>query len=374
MSTTSKRGFTLIELLVVIAIIAVLIALLLPAVQSAREAARRIQCTNNLKQIGLGMHNYHSANNAFPMGGTAQLSANANGTAGAVGPIPYEWENYSGFAMMLNFLEQAPLYNACNWLIAPDTGYGYAQPHALTAYNTKLGMFLCPSDPFSGIQNLNNYMACYGTTTWMPAYQTGTTVKNKSEETTGVFTIWKSYGVQNVTDGTSNTVAYSEAIVGNGNGGYANSNNQPTPNKYRGNFVFLQSGSPASGLVLDIQTLPYASVIADIQTCAAGFQTQTNNIADYRGYRWIQGIPGASMFNSIMTPNESNFNGCRFGCGIGCNTDSSWSVPATSAHPGGVNVIMADGSGRFVKNSVSRLVWWALSTKAGGEVISSDAY
>ena len=84
-----------------------------------------------------------------------------------------------------------------------------------------------------------------------------------------------------------------------------------------------------------------------------------------------------AMFNAVQTPNESIFNGCRFqdqACGIGCNTDSSWTVPSTSAHPGGVNVTMADGHVQFVKNSISRPTWWAINTKANGEVISSDAY
>src|ERR1700678_3542409 len=127
-----RRGFTLIELLVVIAIIAVLIALLLPAVQAAREAARRIQCTNNLKQIGLALHNYHSAYNSFPMGGSAQ-SPVFGGVTG-----PYEWENYSSFAMMLPFLEQVPVYNSMNLMVCPDTGFGVGQPPNTTAYNTKL--------------------------------------------------------------------------------------------------------------------------------------------------------------------------------------------------------------------------------------------
>src|SRR5262249_15993433 len=141
MFTRLRRGFTLIELLVVIAIIAVLIALLLPAVQSAREAARRTQCVNNLKQIGLALHNYLSANDRFPMGGTPQYDARNPTPAG-----PYEWMNYSSFAMMLPYLEQTVVYNSCNLLVCPDTGHGFAQVHNITAYNTKLNAFLCPSD------------------------------------------------------------------------------------------------------------------------------------------------------------------------------------------------------------------------------------
>jgi prepilin-type N-terminal cleavage/methylation domain-containing protein len=209
----SRKGFTLIELLVVIAIIAVLIALLLPAVQSAREAARRIQCTNNLKQIGLALHNYHSANNSFPMGGTAQSPAAGGVTA------PYEWENYSCFAMMLPFLEQMPVFNSCNLQIAPDTGSGVPQPWNYTPYYTKLNAFLCPSDPNSGITNLCNYAGSIGTTTYSPEFQVSNASIRGGGDTTGIFTIWKSYGIQNVTDGTSNTLAFAEALTGNYAGG-----------------------------------------------------------------------------------------------------------------------------------------------------------
>ena len=107
--------------------------------------------------------------------------------------------------------------------------------------------------------------------------------------------------------------------------------------------------------------------------------TAPNKVVDYRGYKWIIGIPGMTMFNSVQTPNESIFNGARTGPGsysgsVGNNTDESWSVPATSFHPGGVNVVMADGHVQFVKNTVNKPIWWALSTKANGEVISSDAF
>jgi prepilin-type N-terminal cleavage/methylation domain-containing protein/prepilin-type processing-associated H-X9-DG protein len=384
MSVSPKRGFTLIELLVVIAIIAVLIALLLPAVQSAREAARRIQCTNNMKQIGLALHNYLSANNMFPMGGTPQYDARGSTPAG-----PYEWMNYSSFAMMLPYLEQNPIFNSCNLMVCPDTGHGYAQAPNITVYNTKVNAFLCPSDPYSGGLNLCNYMASFGTTTYMPYFQQAvsseTTAGINQSETTGIFTIWKSYGIQSVTDGTSNTMAFAEALTGQGANGY----NQSAPNggngsQYRGNFVFIQSatngGAPSSGDVYDVSAIPNAPTLVanDIQTCATAFRASLpGSIADYRGYRWILGIPGATMFNAVQTPNESIFNGCRFwdqSCSVGCNTDSSWTVPATSAHPGGVNVTMADGHVQFIKNSISRPTWWAIATKGNGEIVSSDSY
>jgi prepilin-type processing-associated H-X9-DG protein len=280
--------------------------------------------------------------------------------------------------MMLPYLEQSVIYNTCNLLWCPDTGFGYAQAPNYTAYNTKLNAFLCPSDPYSGIQNLCNYAGSFGTTTYMPYYQVNNSQASVNQaETTGIFTIWKSYGVQSVTDGTSNTMAFAEALTGTGGNGYSGGNGSP----YRGNFVFLQTGgAPTSGDVYDVSAVPNSltKVMNDIQTCAAGFRAAApGSIADYRGYRWILGIPGATMFNAVQTPNESIFNGCRFqdqGCGIGCNTDSSWTVPSTSAHPGGVNVTMADGHVAFIKNSISRTIWWAIATKANGEVVSADAY
>jgi prepilin-type N-terminal cleavage/methylation domain-containing protein/prepilin-type processing-associated H-X9-DG protein len=377
-----RRGFTLIELLVVIAIIAVLISLLLPAVQSAREAARRMQCTNNMKQLGLALHNYLSANNAFPMGGAKQMDPTYSP------PAAYEWEGYSSFAMMLPYLEQTALFNACNLSICPDTGGGVAQAPNYTAYNTKLNAFLCPSDPYSGIQNLCNYAGSMGTTTYMPQDQVNGPANGAHADTTGIFTIWKTYSIQSITDGSSNTLAFAEQLVGNGASGFQRYAPYGSSPLYRGNLVF----SPASfvvqsGRVYDISAIPNAIALvqADIQSFAnflLNYQTQLtspNKVVDYRGYRWIIGIPGFTMFNSVQTPNESIFNGGRPGPGsysgsVGNNTDESWSVPATSNHPGGVNVTMADGHVQFIKNSINKPTWWALSTKANGEVISSDSY
>ncbi len=156
-----RRGFTLIELLVVIAIIAVLISLLLPAVQSAREAARRAQCTNNLKQLGLALHNYHQAVGTFPMGNTIGYSYVGTQTT---------WGTFSAQAQMLPYLEQTPLYNSCNfnW----DVWYGTGASINGTVWNVKVNAFLCPSDGKAGMTSINSYYGSFGTGTNPWASQT----------------------------------------------------------------------------------------------------------------------------------------------------------------------------------------------------------
>ena len=172
-------------------------------------------------------------------------------------------------------------------------------------------------------------------------------------------------------------MAFAENLTGQGGNGYTRGPTQVNGTQYRGNYIYLQTGgSPQSGEIYDVSAIPNASalVTADIQACAAGFVASLpGSIADYRGYRWILGTPGATMFNAVQTPNESIFNGCRFqdqSCGIGCNTDSSWTVPSTSAHPGGVNVALCDGSGRFVADSILLNTWRALTTSQGGDIVA----
>ena len=207
-----RQGFTLIELLVVIAIIAVLIALLLPAVQAAREAARRAQCVNNLKQFGLGIHNYHSSNDVFPMG--ASLCVYNYG--GGFSPCT-TWNNWSAHAMMLNYLEQAPLYNAINFNME-GRGSDYASAANATAYNAKINLFLCPSDTNAGKINDNCYYASVGPTTNAgsdtPPRPTTPACPNFSSPTSGVFGFRVAYGIRDITDGSSNTIAFSEGQAG----------------------------------------------------------------------------------------------------------------------------------------------------------------
>ncbi|QDV37817.1 DUF1559 domain-containing protein [Tautonia plasticadhaerens] len=341
-----RRGFTLIELLVVIAIIGVLIALLLPAVQAAREAARRAQCTNNLKQMGLGIHNYHSAIGTFPMG-----NARAFESPGVI----TDWGTFSAHSMLLPYLEQNALYDSCNfdWNIWYEWGL---QINA-TVWNVKVSAFLCPSDGNAGQDHLNNYHGSFGTGTqpW-------------SERTNGIFAPrFTAYGVHSITDGTSNTIAFVEALTGD----YGN---------LRQKHRQMASGVPGG----NVDSQPYVlsdarqnlpAVMAQAQACMDRIQTTPGGNSN-RGFRWQTGSPGLTLTNIILTPNSTQypFSSCRWDCGEGCGTDFGHLHVPSSAHPGGVNVCFADGSIRFVKDSVAQTVWMSLGSRDGGEVVSADQY
>ena len=387
-----RGGFTLIELLVVIAIIAVLISLLLPAVQSAREAARRAQCVNNLKQIGLAMHNYHTGNGVFPMGSSIAPQQNSASDPTLQGSI---WSAWSAQAMMLGFMEQGPLYNSCNfsWAVLDNSNFsGNASVVSASNYNqtvlfTNISSFMCPSDPFVGQgQNNNSYAASYGATTQNCYNWTTWTPGNYSQssetggESSGVFTIGKSYGLQHITDGSSNTVAYAEALVGDGNGSEF-AGNVTNPSHYRGNYITTPVTSVAgSNTGQDRSLLNAASnpalVFSALAQCAAAFQTSLTAIQDDRGFRWCMGTTGWTMFNTIQTPSDSQYRngGCRDNGTVGQFPNDGFSYGSSSAHPGGANALFADGSVKFVKSSISYPTWWALGTRNGGEVISADAY
>jgi prepilin-type N-terminal cleavage/methylation domain-containing protein/prepilin-type processing-associated H-X9-DG protein len=359
-----RRGFTLIELLVVIAIIAVLIALLLPAVQAAREAARRTQCVNNLKQIGLGLHNYHTTQNVFPLGASS-------GMWSAVGVYNVK-QNFGPLAMMLPYLEKTPQYNALNF------NWGCEDSNTVICYlinstgtNAQIKEFVCPSDPNAGVPdnnnttNTNNYYACVGTSTWWGlqgnvAPYANLNVTNINMASTGMFTYQACYGIQACVDGTSNTIAFSEAAVGT-------QHEQP-----RGKLIGLQNVQiPFTSMLLDGSSQP-ALTLAAIQLCNQAYQSGTASFIDLqRGEEWAHGSMAMNMFNTIVTPNA--FNKTWTHCGLNASSRAVFSN-ADSLHPGGVNTLFSDGSVKFVKDSVGQTIWWALGTKQGGEVVSADSY
>jgi prepilin-type N-terminal cleavage/methylation domain-containing protein/prepilin-type processing-associated H-X9-DG protein len=361
MDRFKRHGFTLIELLVVIAIIAVLIALLLPAVQAAREAARRAQCVNNLKQLGLALNNYHAAIGSFPMG----MQTLAWTATGANSGYQTNWGLWGCMAFMLPFLEQQTVYNAANfswtpWWSSYNNQWDGSPPNT-TVFRTNLNSFYCPSDGLwaKNICN-NNYAGSIGPTSvpWSTS--------------AGIFADYATYNFQSVTDGSSNTIAFSEWLVGD-------ESNPGVPIPYRASVdpsaSMVGTNTGTNGGYLNVNTSP-ANVLLDLQACTVAFQTPGGVDSDQdKGYTWSCGEVGISLFNTIVPPNSTQYkwSACRFGC-VGCGADDGHYTPATSNHPGGVNVGMVDGSCRFIKSSIAMSTWWALGSRAGGEVISSDSY
>ena len=349
-----RRGFTLIELLVVIAIIAVLIALLLPAVQAAREAARRTQCVNNLKQIGLALHNYHSIHDTFPLGASLGVES-----------LPSTYlakQNWSYLAAILPQAEASALYNAINFNFGVDTNPGASAYQVnQTAINTQVKAFLCPSDPNAGgtFKASNNYYGSIGTTTNL-TNAGGSAASLAAYPTTGMFGMQVCYGFRNCTDGTSNTIAVSEASVGN--------SSLKAMTKDVG--LFGVSSIPAAAILPDAST-SLASTMLGLQACNTAWQAGTASQVDsVRGMVWAQGVMAYTLFNTVATPNSASWSFCG---NIGTAGFTVYSE-ADSYHSGGVNTLMTDGSVRFVKSSINLMTWCALGTKGNGEVISADSY
>jgi prepilin-type N-terminal cleavage/methylation domain-containing protein/prepilin-type processing-associated H-X9-DG protein len=342
---TKSRGFTLIELLVVIAIIAVLIALLLPAVQAAREAARRSQCVNNLKQLGLAIMNYHDVNSSFPPSG--------DGSGGA--PMAHL---FSLKTRILPYMEQSPLYNAVNFNLSSAV-LGGTWPQNATINRVSINSFLCPSDPWPGHpsyagsnypENLGPNLANTGMTLMGPTYFLG---PDNSIKTCAGATVANTYcqttSIASVIDGTSNTMIFSEMVKGSGT--------------LAGDGLFMiYSGGPNSNCKYYTQPNPDWLMAQD---CIKNGTTR--NYA-YKGKEWSRSyMGGGGGFTSTMPPNSRT-------CVYSSVSSQLFNLfAASSYHPGGVNVGMLDGTVRFVKNSVSYPAWLGISTRANGEIISADA-
>ena len=332
-----RRGFTLIELLVVIAIIAILVALLLPAVQQAREAARRSNCKNNLKQLGIALHDYHDTYTVFPPGRTGTDGTDGNDV------------RLAPFVGMLPYMEQGPLYDQI--MNAPNQGDnpGSSQPW----WNTQLAALKCPSDQTQDRDNgKTNYVTNHGD-------RVTETESTEPERHRGIFGARVAYRVADIIDGTSNTAAFSEVIHSQSYG---------------------QDDAEVAGQVQQ----NVANILTDASVCLA--QLDPNNPKQFltasaerrRGDRWADSRVVYTGFQTVLPPNSPS---CSDG---GSENTNGIVTSAASRHRGGVQVCMADGGVRFISENIDagnpaatppgRVttpspygVWGALGTKNGGE-------
>lgn len=353
MARCRNRGFTLIELLVVIAIIAVLIALLLPAVQQAREAARRTQCKNNLKQLGVALHNYHDQFRMFPArqnGSGCNLGSN-NGTARS---------RWSAHVMLLPQMDQQDVYDKCVSLINPTGATTNAVPWANVApWSTNFPALMCPSDPASsppaGTQlGRFNYVYSGGDDTVNS--DTGTCPNGTVRDTRGVFGVWTCKSLNDVLDGSSNTIAMSERV-------------RPQTATDFGMVATVNSNTPS--------------------VCRVSMVNGTYSVATYTadtspGFRWGDGAAYFAGFNTILPPNSAScFN-------TGANTH--WApgfYTASSRHTGGIHALMLDGAVRFISENIDAGnsaatpptpgaggaspygVWGSIGTRSAGEILKN---
>jgi prepilin-type N-terminal cleavage/methylation domain-containing protein/prepilin-type processing-associated H-X9-DG protein len=359
MKSPLRRGFTLIELLVVIAIIAILIALLLPAVQAAREAARRMQCTNNLKQIGLSIHNYHDLHSMLPPNGEFSVAGNA---------ATKVLQNFAMVCRLLPHFEQQALYNSINFSFGVPTsdtsGGNDAFLTNTTLVHVTVATLLCPSDgnnpdpAYASSSYVNNHGTnpantaynANGPTYWLTA--NGPTMTSCSGTTTA-----NAFGnpVSFVTarDGLSNTAMFSEMVKGRGGDYKASGDGLHT----------IYTGGPNS------QCKYVGQANADSQLNQDCIQNAKAWIYSGKGKQWPRtniGLGGGGYTHS-MQPNGKS---CVY---ASVSSQQLNLMAASSYHPGGINVALMDGSVKFIKSTINFYTWTALGTTAGGEIISADA-
>lgn len=369
----NRDGFTLVELLVVIAIIGVMVGLLLPAVQAAREAARRMSCSNNLKQIGLALHNYESSYRTLPparmqpdyiVGGAVQASYTTYPNTLPAGA----WTGFrSVHTFILPFMEQTAIYDLINFSAPTSvrmTMNGAPINVNFTAYANAAALFICPSDPMTGrVITENNYRANFGgSTPYGGAVDTTqNNVVNATSRGNGAFTIGLSNKFSDFVDGLSNTTVFSERNKGSGN-------NMASALPDR-RFDVVTSPNRRQGLIptneIFNECLGYTPAVSTFNFNSMGRWLEGSDFSN----GWPFGFYSATLYNHVAPPNWRGFD-CGNWSAIIDAPGEHGIVSARSMHPGGAQVTMGDGSTRFVSESIDVNLWRALGTRAGGEVIS----
>ncbi len=343
------RAFTLVELLVVIAIIGVLIALLLPAVQAAREAARRTQCANNMRQWGIALHNYHDTFGAFPKLGNPTLHE----------------QTFSVQAKLLPFIEGGNIHAQIDYqepLFVQHTDHAHLNPIYTDLVKAKLSVLQCPSDggPYDFTTHAHhpgeegesvsggNYMVCTGSGT-----DTNYDVRFATD---GAFNCHETLGLESLTDGTSNTMLFSETLVGSHDGDLSGARDSVLAGRMNHRYVGeFDTDGPE-----ETDAAPGFAAIAPNPDMNTAFAVDPGEWCGCRANCWMLGTAVDSSYNAYQLPNSKFADVHANGIGI---------LSARSNHPLGLNVTFGDGSTKFVSETISLPVWRGWSTRNGNEAV-----